>query len=462
MKIAFIHYTIGERCGVTSVMRTNIKSLLKIRNIEITLIGAYRRDILKSSKLKYINIPELNISKDFCEIYSNQDIYDYMKNGKQLYEKLNKLIQKYDAIIIENPIIGLHPGATYAFYMLAKRNAELNTRRKIIFRIHDFPEDRSGNFLNLLKFTGDENLPYWHKIIFPKEKNLGFIVINKKDIERVKGHGLIEKNKLFYLPNPVDENLLVKDKNISKKLRTYLIKKYNLKEDITFIYYPVRIVPRKNIEEAIFLTLLISYHENKDYCLLVSLEEKTQEGRKYAAILKRFIKRYKLNVIIGLNDCVTLERVKENGKIKKFGVGDAYTISDKIITTSLLEGFGMFFIESWFVGKSLIGRDLPAITSDFKNKGINLEHLYSALFVGKKDFKDFKGEEKLKLILKLKDKKFREKIYRENKHQLDGMFRLFNKEHEQRLIERNRKQVIKHFSSDYIGKRLLNIIKKVS
>lgn len=464
MKIAFVHYIIGERSGVTSVMRTNVKSLLKInRNIEVTLIGAYRRNLIKPSKrVKYVDMPELDISKDCCERYSKQDIYDYMRDGERIYEKLDKLLKGYYAVIIENPIIGVHPAATYAYYMFAKRNDELDVKRKIIFRIHDFAEDRRGNFIDLLKFTGYESLPYWHQVVFPKRENLGFVVINSKDVEKVKGHGIIENNKLFYLPNPVEDSLIEKDKKTSKKLRNYLIKKYRLKKDIRFIYYPVRIVPRKNIEEAMFLTSLMDYYRAEDYCLLVSLEERTGEGKRYADMLKKFVKRNKLGVVIGLNDCVALGRVKKKGRIKTFSIGDAYNICDRVITTSLLEGFGMFFIESWFVGKSIIGRDLPNITADFKNHGINLEHLYSALFVNKKDFKDFSEKERLDLILKLKDKNFRAKIYEENKHQLEGMFGLFDKEFEKKLINENRKVVIKNFSSDHIAKELLGVIKKIT
>ena len=463
MRIAFIHYSIGGRGGVTSVMRTNIKALLKLKKrIQITVIGSYKRDIIKNHiKVNYIGLPELDITKGCCDRYAKQDIYDYMRDGENIYEKLDKLLKGFDAVIIENPTIGVHPAATYAYYMFAKRNNELDRKTKVIFRIHDFAEDRKGNFIDLLKYTGHENLPYWHQIIFPKRGNLGFIVINSKDLEKIKSHGIIEEDKFFYLPNPVDDDLVEKDNKTSEELSQHLHKKYKLKKDINFIYYPVRIVPRKNVEEAMFLTSLMDYYRPEDYCLLVSLEESTDEGKRYAEKLKKFVKKNNLRVVIGLNDCVTATRTKEKGKIKTFGIGDAYNISDKVITTSLLEGFGMFFIESWFVGKSIIGRDLPGITEDFKNHGINLEHLYSSLFIDKKDFKDFSEKEKLDMVARLGDKKFRTEVYEENKHQLEGMFSLFDKEYEKTLITENRKQVIKNFSSEHLAKELLKIIKKI-
>ena len=46
-------------------------------------------------------------------------------------------------------------------------------------------------------------------------------------------------------------SLLQKDTKTSEKLRELLISKEKLAKDIKFIFYPVRIVERKNVEEAI-------------------------------------------------------------------------------------------------------------------------------------------------------------------------------------------------------------------
>lgn len=461
MKIAFVHYLIGDRSGVNSVMSANISSIKKMyKNVKIILVGKYIRDISKDKDIHYVDAGELDISKDKKKEYSKEDIYMYMEHGEQIYNKLKVILRGFDYVVFENPTLGINPSATYCFYRFAKKNAALEGKTKVIFRIHDFAEDRGGNFIDLLKFSGKESSPYWHQIIFPKLKNLGYIVINSVDVKRMHGHGLVEENKVSYLPNPVDESLLQKDAKTSEKLRELLIEKENLPKDIKFIFYPVRIVPRKNVEEAILLTTLINYHFNENYHLLVSLRKKSQEH--YAAQLERFIKKHKLPATIGINEHVTLHRTYKGKKLKTFGIGDAYNICDKVITTSLLEGFGMFFIESWYHNKAIFGRDLPAITHDFKKQGINLEHLYSALFINKKDYKDIKDlNEKLKIIAKLKNREFREEVYEENKHQLEGIFRLFNKDYEKKLIKENRKQVMDHYTQDKIARRFMKILKAV-
>jgi glycosyltransferase involved in cell wall biosynthesis len=63
-----------------------------------------------------------------------------------------------------------------------------------------------------------------------------------------------------------------------------------------------------------------------------------------------------------------------------------------VITTSVAEGFGMTYLEPWLAERPVVGRNLPAITQDFEECGINLSHLYDRLdvpleWVGKPDLR---------------------------------------------------------------------------
>lgn len=55
--------------------------------------------------------------------------------------------------------------------------------------------------------------------------------------------------------------------------------------------------------------------------------------------------------------------------------------ADALITTSIAEGFGLAFLEPWLAGKPLVGRNLPEITSDFEEHGLDLSTLYNRLSV---------------------------------------------------------------------------------
>jgi glycosyltransferase involved in cell wall biosynthesis len=53
--------------------------------------------------------------------------------------------------------------------------------------------------------------------------------------------------------------------------------------------------------------------------------------------------------------------------------------ADALITTSIAEGFGLAFLEPWLADKPLVGRNLPEITGDFAEHGLNLSNLYNRL-----------------------------------------------------------------------------------
>jgi hypothetical protein len=63
---------------------------------------------------------------------------------------------------------------------------------------------------------------------------------------------------------------------------------------------------------------------------------------------------------------------------RKFGrpVYDFLFAADHCLSTSMEEGFGMAFLEPWMAGRGLMGRDLPAVTKDFREAGVGLDSLY--------------------------------------------------------------------------------------
>lgn len=461
VKIAFVHYSIGTLGGVPTVMRTNAIALKNIfKNIHITFIGAYSHDVITDKNVKHIDIPELGVNYSEILDFDKQNVLEYIRTGERIYKKLSNFLKNIDYVIIENPIVGLHPPATYAFYKLVSENEKKKGRTKIIYRIHDFPHDRRNYFLNLLKFTGKNKIPHWREVLFPKKNQFGYVVLNKSDSKRLRDNGVGVKNKIFIVPNSISEDTIQRDKRTSKKLRKSIIKKYNLKPDVKFLFYPVRVIPRKNIEEAIFLTQFLNKYLNENYHLLISLIDTNVSRSSYPGSIRKFVKRNNLPATLGLG--LNTKRIMKGQKLLKYGIGDAYNICDKVITTSILEGFGLFFIESWYFNKAIIGRDLPAITSDFKRNGLNLKHLYSSLRIGRKDFKDIKNlHEKLKLSLKLKNKKFIMDVYRNNKQTFESLLKILKKNSNKKLIQENKKKVIKYYSSKYIARQLMKAIKTI-
>jgi hypothetical protein len=130
-----------------------------------------------------------------------------------------------------------------------------------------------------------------------------------------------------------------------------------------FVLYPVRAIRRKNIGEAILLSLFF----NAGHRLAITLPPNSPMDKIAYGDWVRFSKKHQLPVRFeaGLKD-------------------DFQTLAStagSFLTTSINEGFGFSFLESWTAGKSLRGRKLPDICSDFEARGIELDDLYSSLTI---------------------------------------------------------------------------------
>ena len=71
----------------------------------------------------------------------------------------------------------------------------------------------------------------------------------------------------------------------------------------------------------------------------------------------------------------------ELGTLPGLTLTDLLAAADLILTTSVAEGFGMVFLESWLAGRPLVGRDLPEISADFVAAGMRLNGLRPRLSV---------------------------------------------------------------------------------
>jgi hypothetical protein len=80
-----------------------------------------------------------------------------------------------------------------------------------------------------------------------------------------------------------------------------------------------------------------------------------------------FVERQKLLVLFRLGIADSFERVLARAKC--------------ILTTSVKEGFGLAFLESWMGERMLFGRLLPEICVDFTERGMVLEHLYREISI---------------------------------------------------------------------------------
>ena len=124
--------------------------------------------------------------------------------------------------------------------------------------------------------------------------------------------------------------------------------------------YPVRAIRRKNIGEALLLSLFIP--RGKRVALTLPPPEKD------AAPYRRW-----------------LALATELGLPVEFELGLRHSLSDLLggsasaLSTSVKEGFGFSFLEPWTAGLPLFGRRIEYVCADFERAGVRFDGLYSSL-----------------------------------------------------------------------------------
>jgi len=485
------HYGIGFQDGVNTVISRNVRALRRIDpGLKITLFGKLSpdyQDFLEpiQGSLEYLNIDEFHTEAKMRsrveKSIADQQVHDYVWQGTNLAEILDAKLADMDVILIENLGIGIDPSVTYGFYLYSHYCHTSGIKKKFIYRVHDFVQQRPHFFRNVKKFHEFRFgvVPDWHSVLYPASPNIKYIAINRYDRSRLIEHG-IEENNVFYIPNSVDSAMIPPDDR-TDELRTKIIRRENLDSSVRFILYPVRCVRRKNVEEAIFFTCLLNClsdgNTTKKTCfiegkfhLLVSLKPESGDDARYTDQLLEFVSKHRLPVSIGFNNLVALERETDSQdptKIERYGVGDMVRVADLIITTSVLEGFGFAYIEPWILDRPVIGRSIPFITPDFQAKGMKLGHLYTVLLVNGKDFKDIGKskvlpeqalQERLEKILRLAEPDFVDKVIERNETPIRATLRLLDPDKRKKIIAINKKVVGKVYSPSAIGKQIYEVI----
>ena len=199
----------------------------------------------------------------------------------------------------------------------------------LLLQIHDFAED-------------GRPAAYYREVPYPADCH--YCVINQRDYRILQTSGL-DPQGLHYLPNcivPLDPS-----------------PDGTARDD--FILMPVRAIRRKNIGEALLLSLFLSGDCQLDITLPPNSPADFPSYRHW----QRLTKTAQLPVRF------------ERGLNQDFRA--LVQQSRHMVSTSISEGFGFAYLEPWTAGKSLEGRLIPDICRDFSEAGVRLDHLYPQL-----------------------------------------------------------------------------------
>ncbi len=431
MQITIGHYHLNPG-GVTRIIESQLKSLLMTdpkMKLRVICGGWSEKRFLFPEQVELKVYPELNYLENRAYTANELD-----KRFQIISEILRAESELCDVLHFHNATLGKSPLISIVLYQLAKEG------KKIINHAHDFAEDRPSNMAFMKDLIGDHFHLDPFDVMYPKVDTYFFGVINSSDEKRVIEYGF-DKNRLHKWLNPVSVPDL--PANYSKeKSRIRLVRELSLHEDKAIISYPVRVIRRKNIGEFLFLAWFFSEKAN----WLV-----TQPPNN--PVEKKFYDEW-----VTFADEVGIEVVFEAGQKADFE--DVMTGSDMCITTSIMEGFGMVFVEPWFWGTPVKGRAIPAVMADLTGSGIDFPFLYDQITVERNgalvDFASLEYEEQRETIKKYMSAG-RDALHALNP-ELNGLLAAVKPG----LVQENSVALAKSLSEKNYGRNLFELYKTIS
>lgn len=268
---------------------------------------------------------------------------------------------------------GCQPDATVIHahnYSLGKNGSLPGALRRLagdgyrfLLQIHDFAEDfRPENYRHLRESCAAGDVSQG---VYFQAPLVHYATLNRRDFSVLRAAGVADE-RLHFLPNPVPELGELPSREAAKAA---LESRWGLPKHERYVLYPVRGIRRKNTGEMLLLSVLVNSagHTLANFAM-------TLAPLNPAAV--PFYHRW-----TSLARELQLPCLFDTGGKGGLSFLENVAAADSILTTSVAEGFGMAFLESWLAGRPLVGRNLPEITADFVDAGLQLDALYERLAV---------------------------------------------------------------------------------
>jgi hypothetical protein len=234
---------------------------------------------------------------------------------------------------------------------------------RLLLQIHDFAEDfRPENYRHLREAcdTGDVS-----QGVYFQAPHVHYATLNRRDFAVLQAAGVAEE-RLHFLPNPVPE---LGELPSREEAKAALARRCGLAGQERYVLYPVRGIRRKNVGEMLLLSVLASSAGGPAAIFGMTLAPLNPDALAYYRRWTSLARELELSCLFNTGGKGGLSFLEN------------LAAADCILTTSVAEGFGMAFLESWLAGRPLVGRNLPEITADFVDAGLQLDALYERLAV---------------------------------------------------------------------------------
>ncbi len=370
LSLVIAHYHLN-RGGVTQVIVNQLRALARTSSLgeeirDITLLYGGRHQGWPDPFPEPLPVP-LQIC-DWPELeYDSHPPSSRDSLAGEVQRRLAQLKRSPDQTLLHlhNHALGKNIGWTAAVPQLAQAGY------RTLLQIHDFAEDfRPANYQALLSGIANGRSEELPPQLYPQAEHIHYAVLNGRDRAILADAGTNPRN-LHYLPNPVSGPGQLPKRESARQM---LADRVALDPQSRFVLYPVRGIRRKNIGELLIWSVLAQ--ETRFGVTLAPLNVLEQPSYE----------RWK-----ALSASLQLPVHFELGERGGCSLQENLAAADALITTSVAEGFGMVFLECWLSGSPLIGRDLPDITSDFRQQGLQFDGLTKRLAIPADWIPDWSG-----------------------------------------------------------------------
>lgn len=342
LRVAIVHYHLRPG-GVTRVIQSTLSALSEVvlQNISADAIQTV---VLTGEP----PTPSMPISSDYAIVedlkYSTSSNFSVEQVSTQLETAAKqKLGGLPDVWHIHNHSLGKNLIVPEIVYHLAKKG------HRLLLQIHDLAENGRHSNYKLLRDYFRDSL----KRLYPQGSHIHYALINQRDLKFLKTAG-VEEEHLHYLPNAVS----IEKIEGSESPKQYI-------EDKRLFLYPTRAIRRKNLGEFLLWSAMV---EEGDL-FATTRAPKNLEARPVYDDWVAFAQSLKLPV--------------------KFAIGEEWKgdftsllkSAHALVTTSIMESFGLAFLEAYLGRRQLFGRKLPEITDEFEQMDIDLSMLYDKLLI---------------------------------------------------------------------------------
>jgi FMN phosphatase YigB (HAD superfamily) len=370
VKLAILHHHF-EPGGVTQVVRGHLIGLADLPAAErpraIALLHGGR-----SSGLHRADLEEMRATIPITELTLPGLDYDrvLMASGMSDAAAPDRLAAEIDKALrgvafdpdqtvlhVHNPALGKNARLPETLRRLGRRGWRL------LMQIHDFAEDlRPNNWRALVNASGKQNAADLATWLYPQSPTVHYATLVRRDRDFLAGRS-IDPRRLYVIPNPIIP--AAEGQKTREEARREIDRTLGIDPASRYLLYPVRGIQRKNLGEILLLSLLC----RDPTTFSITLAPKTPLERHSWTRWQHWARDLDLSVNFGSGstDGISLETNR--------------AAADSMVSTSVAEGFGMVFLESWLADRAIVGRDLPGVTKDFETAGLCFDNLYHQISI---------------------------------------------------------------------------------